>query len=217
VLAITSFVPGVLWGVAFANIAVGLPINSQADYVGGFFNLLTPFTVLAGLAAAAFFTYHGAVFLTLRTKGKLHTKAMKSAKILAIVSFVLALLLLAYGYFAINPLMKIYVVAIAVLIMLSIIASMILTLTGKTGLAFIFNAITTVLSVICIFAALFPNVLVSSISPANNLTIFNASSNLHSLVIITIVAVILLPIILIYQVWCYIIFRHRLTGEKIEY
>ena len=61
-----SALPAFLWGVAVTNLLRGLPINAHMIYTGSFFNLLSPYTIMGGLAFFFVFTFHGAAFLTLR-------------------------------------------------------------------------------------------------------------------------------------------------------
>src|SRR5659263_705110 len=62
-IIIGSFVPALLWGVAFANIVRGVPIDVDGEYVGGFFNLLNPYALLGGATTLLLFLTHGAVFI----------------------------------------------------------------------------------------------------------------------------------------------------------
>ena len=216
-LMLGSLIPAILWGVAFSNILKGLPINSAFDYTGGFFNLLTPVCLLTGIVGLLFFIYHGAVFLMLRTVGELYNKSKKAAVISGGITILLALILVVYGLFAFSARVNLIALGCAVLLALFLVASLVLVAVGRPGLAFLMNLLGVLFGVAAWFAAMFPNVMISTTSSANNLTIFNSSSSAYSLIVITIVAVILLPIILLYQGWCYKTFMGKISGEKLHY
>ncbi|MCX5773070.1 MAG: cytochrome d ubiquinol oxidase subunit II [Fusobacteria bacterium] len=216
-LFLGSLIPALLWGVAFSNMLKGLPIDSNFNYTGGFFNLLTPACLLTGIVGLLFFIYHGGVFLMIRTVGDLYDKSKKAAIITGGLTIIFAVILVFYGLFAFSARVNLIALGCAVILALLLIASLVLVVLGRPGLAFLMNLLGVFFGVAAWFAAMFPNVMISSTTSANNLTIFNASSNLHSLIVITIVTVILLPIILLYQGWCYKTFMGKITGEKLHY
>ncbi|MCJ7703039.1 MAG: cytochrome d ubiquinol oxidase subunit II [Anaerolineales bacterium] len=215
-----SLIPALLWGVALANLVKGVPIDAEMNYVGGFFNLLNWYALLGGAAAILVFTLHGAIFLALKTSGDL----MESARQLAARLWVPALvLLLAFGaatYFATDIVQKLGVNPGVV----PILAGIAILLVGyflrvkREGWAFGMTSLTIVASIVTLFLILFPRVMVSSLNPAWSLTIYNASSSPYTLKVMTFVALIFVPIVLIYQGWTYWVFRKRLTEEsKLEY
>src|SRR4051794_20724021 len=71
----TSLLPAFLWGVAFANIVRGVKINSDGDFAGGLLDLLNPYALLGGLVTLALFTFHGAVFVSLKTLDGIRDRA----------------------------------------------------------------------------------------------------------------------------------------------
>ena len=102
---------------------------------------------------------------------------------------------------------------IAILALGALISSMVVARSGKFGLSFGLAAGTMAGLVITVFLLLFPNVMVSSTDPANTLTIYNAASSAKTLGIMSIVTLIFLPIVLLYQGWNYWVFRKRLTSK----
>jgi cytochrome d ubiquinol oxidase subunit II len=89
---------------------------------------------------------------------------------------------------------------------------------GRLGWAFVFNSVTILLSTLTIFMSLYPRVMVSSLNPEWSLTIYNASSSQYTLTVMTIVALIFVPIVLAYQGWTYWVFRKRISKESaLEY
>jgi cytochrome d ubiquinol oxidase subunit II len=210
-----SLVPALLLGVAFANLVRGVPIDAEMNYVGGFFNLLNPYALLAGVAAVAAFTLHGAIFLALKTTGELQEKAQAAARRLWLPVVVLLGALWAATYFATDMLARLGVVP--GLIPLTGMAAILLVgyfLRKKLdGWAFALNALGIAFALVTLFMILFPRVMISSLNPDWSLTIYNAASTPYTLQVMTIVAVIFVPIVLIYQGWTYWVFRKRLTSR----
>jgi cytochrome d ubiquinol oxidase subunit II len=217
---IGSFVPALLWGVAVANIVRGVPINENMQYVGGFWNLLNPYALLGGLTMLALLTLHGAAFLNLRTTDDLAQRARGIAAKLWPVAVILLVATVAASIFStdlfklpgILPFITALGAAVAILL-----GGWFLR-TRRDGWVFGMTGATIALTVITFFSGLFPRVMISSLNPAWDLTIFNASSSPYTLKIMTIVALIFVPIVLLYQGWTYWIFRKRVSPSgKLEY
>jgi cytochrome d ubiquinol oxidase subunit II len=207
-----SLVPALLWGVALTNIVLGVPINAEKEYTGNLFTLLNPVSLLGGLVFVALFLTHGAIFIALKTDGKVRYEARLIAQRVGIVAAVLAVVLLGWiGLTDGKPASWITTVVAAVALLGAIAANR----AGREGWAFIGTAVTIAMAVATYFIVLFPNVMPSSTNPAYNLTIENASSSDYTLKVMTIVALIFTPIVLIYQGWTYWVFRKRLTTNVI--
>ena len=214
-----SALPGQLFGVALANIVRGVPVDAHMQYAGNFFNLLSPYTVLAGLTALAAFTLHGAIFLTLRTTSRVLERAEKAAARLWLPATVLVFALVISSYFAtdifqrlgVNPGIPAWGAGVALL------AAGWFIRVRSHGWAFAMTGLSIALTVVTTFRGLYPRVLVSSLNPAWSLTIYNASSSAYTLRIMSIVAAVFVPIVLIYQAWNYYVFRARVTGQSMHY
>lgn len=211
-----SFLPALLWGVALANILKGVPIDAKKNYVGGFFNLLNPYALLAGLTSLAGFTLHGAIFLALKTTDDLKAKAQDVANKLWLPTVVLIMALVILGYFATDVFIRLGVnPGVAPVGAFAALMTMGWFLrTGRHGWAFVMNGIGIALTVVSAFLGLYPRVMVSSLNPDWSLTIYNASSSPYTLTVMTVVALILVPIVLVYQGWTYYVFRQRLGRES---
>jgi cytochrome d ubiquinol oxidase subunit II len=214
---VSSFLPALLWGVAFANIARGTPLeldgNGNSQFVGTFWDLLNPYSLLGGLTTLALFTTHGAVFLALKTEGEIRVRANKVAGQAGLVAAVLAVVFGLWTQVAYSQNVLSWVpLAVAVVSWLGALAANRL---GREGWAFLASAITLAGVVVFLFAALYPYVMPSSIDPAASLTITNASSTEYTLRIMTWVAVVMTPIVLLYQSWSYWVFRKRLNPNQI--
>jgi len=214
-----SAVPAVLWGVAFGNIVRGVPIRPAGaglhlEYVGNFFTLLNPFALLGGLTTLGLFTTHAAVFLALKTTGDIRVRANALAGKLGLATAVLAVafLLWAQAFSGHRWLTLPMALVTAVLFVGALIANRM----GREGWAFIGTAATIAGAVSTLFVGLFPNVMPSSLRSVWNLTVTNASSTEYTLKVMTVVAVIFTPIVLIYQGWTYYVFRRRIGVEHIS-
>jgi cytochrome d ubiquinol oxidase subunit II len=215
-----SFLPALLWGVALANLIKGVPINARMTYTGGFFNLLNWYGLIGGLASLAVFTLHGAIFLNLKTTEDVEENAGKMASRLWLPALILAVLVLGSTYLAMDVSPELGVFPLLV----SIVAAIALLLVGyflrakRNGWAFGMTSLAIGTYIGSLFMVLFPRVMVSSLNPAWSLTIHNASSSPYTLRVMTIVALIFVPIVLIYQGWTYWVFRKRLTVDShLEY
>ena len=217
---IGSFLPALLWGVAFGNILRGVAIDATMTYVGSFFDLLNPFALLGGLVTLTLFILHGALFLELKTDGAIRKRAEGVTRRLWLPVTILAVLFVVYAAIDTDILQNINPANILGLV----VAVGALLFTGysifqaRYGRAFLGTGLTVVGVVALIFGTLFPRVMPSSLDPAFDLTIYNASSSAYTLQVMTVIALTMVPIVLAYTAWAYWVFRKRLTTEtKLEY
>lgn len=210
-----SLLPAVLWGVAFANIVRGVPIeqvNGNLEYVGGFFNLLNPYALLGGVVTLTLFVAHGAIFIALKTDGDIRHNARRLAERVGLAAALAAVGFLVWTYL-LNP--ETAFAVVAALAAVCLVGALLANRMGREGWAFLGTALTLGLAVVALFVNLYPNVMPSSIDEAFNLTISNASSTDYTLTIMTWVAVVFTPIVLLYQGWTYWVFRRRLSTDDI--
>ena len=215
---ISSAIPALLWGVAFANIVRGVPIeraeSGSLEYVGGFFNLLNPYALLGGVVTLTVFLTHGAVFLSLKTTGTIRDRSHEIAKVSGLVAAVAAVAFLAWTNLML-PEINSVVLGLSVAVALLWVAGIFASLKRREGWAFIFSAGTIATFVSTLFFALYPRVMPSSLGAQFDLTITNASSTDYTLKVMTFVAVIMTPLVLIYQGWTYWVFRKRVSASQI--
>jgi cytochrome d ubiquinol oxidase subunit II len=213
-----SFGAPFLWGLALANLLHGVPLGSDGDFTGSVGDLFSAYTVFAGIAVVCLFAFHGATFLTLRTTGELHARTSQFARMLALPA------LAVVGGFAIwtvavatdrNDKGVFPPVLPAALAIVALLLAAILVRRGTSGRAFVATALGAVLTVATLFTSLYPRVMVSSPDFGNSLTVSNAASSHYALVAITVVALILTPLVLLYQGWTYYVLRARLAGEEV--
>ena len=214
--ALGSFGIPLIWGIAFANLLFGTPLDSNGDFTGTFWDLFHPYTVVAGVALVLYFAFHGAVFLTLRTSGDLLVRARLTARRLALPAvaaaaiFAIWTVVVAVDRNDKNVFPPVLPAALAVA---AAVLAVVFVIGGRSGWSFVMTSLGVILLVATISTSLYPRVMVSSPQFSNSLTIQNASSAHYTLVVLTVVALIVLPIVLLYQGWTYHVFRHRLEGE----
>jgi cytochrome d ubiquinol oxidase subunit II len=214
-IAIGSFLAALLLGAAFANLARGVPIDGNMMFTGNLFTLLNPYGLLGGLTTVAIFLLHGANFLGLKLEGELRERVNAFAKKLWIGASVLYVALGVFTYVAgfwargvVNP----GIIPIAAVVVLLVAGYFINN--KMEGWAFIMVALNIVLTQVTFFSMTFPNVMLSTTNPAYSLTIYNASSSQYTLTVMSIVALIFVPIVLAYQGWTYYMFRKRISTDK---
>lgn len=211
-IVIGSALPALLWGVAFANIVQGVPLNKDHIYTGTLFTLLNPYGLLGGLVTLTLFFTHGLVFITLKTDGDIKDRARALATKVGVVTTVLAAAFLVWTLVAHFSVLGFILTAFAAL---SLIAALFANHVKREGVSFTLLVFTIITAVGSLFAALFPNVFPSSTDPAFSLTIENASSSEYTLTVMTWVAVVMIPLVLVYQGWTYWVFRKRVSRKSI--
>ena len=210
-IVLGSWVPAVLWGVAFANLVRGVELDANHQYVGGFFALLNPFALLGGAVTTLLFLTHGAVFLALKSDGEIRERAGRLAELLAPVTLVVAGSWAVWSQLTYSAGWTWIAVGLAAGALLGVVRA---TRSRREGWAFVGTAVTIVAAVVLIFGSMYPDVM-PALDPANSLTIANASSTEYTLTIMTWVAVALTPLVLLYQGWTYWVFRKRISADQI--
>ncbi|WP_405819264.1 cytochrome d ubiquinol oxidase subunit II [Streptomyces sp. NBC_01390] len=208
----TSLLPAFLWGVAFANIVRGVKIDADFEYVGSLADLLNPYALLGGLVTLSLFTFHGTVFVGLKTVGDIRERARKLAVRVGLVTAVVALAFLTWTQADKGDGGSL---AAAVVAVLALVAALGAAWKGREGWAFAFSGVTIVAAVAMLFLTLFPNVMPSSLNADWNLTVTNASSSPYTLKIMTWCAGIATPVVLLYQGWTYWVFRKRIGTQHL--
>lgn len=216
-----SAVPSLLLGVAFANMVIGVPIDANKMFTGNFLTLLNPYGLIGGLSLVSVFLYHGINFLNLKLTGDLLERSRRLSPNLWVLSFVflaglmISTLLISKGYAQHGP-----IIIIAPLVsFLSLLSAGFLLVRKREGWAFTLTGLSVILIPSTYFSIMFPRVMVSSTDPNYSLTIFNASSSVNTLNVMSVVALIFIPLVVGYQIWSYWVFRERLESktDKLTY
>ena len=207
----------VVWGIALANLLQGVPINADKTYAGNFGDLFSVYTVAGGIAVLVLFAFHGSVFLTLRTEDGLRERSRHVATRLGPVAVVVGAAFLVWTLSVAadsNDRSLFPGVVVVALAAIAVVTAVWAVRAGRERLAFAATATTIGLTVVTLFVSLYPRVMVSSPSFENSLTIGNASSAHYTLTVMTIVAVVMTPVVLLYQGWTYHVFRARVGGTQ---
>jgi cytochrome d ubiquinol oxidase subunit II len=211
-IVVGSWVPAVLWGVAFANIVRGVPINANQDFTGTLWTLLNPFGLLGGVTTASLFILHGANFLSLKTLGVVRERAHLAAEIAGPVAIVAGATFLIWNQLERG---KGWTWAIVVGAAAALVVGVLAERRNREGIAFGATGLAIAFAVIALFGSLYPNVMPSSTDPAYSLTIENASSTDYTLKVMTVVALVMTPVVLLYQGWTYWVFRRRIGTQHL--
>ena len=216
-----SVLPALLFGVAFANIFQGIPIDGEGVYHGTLFTLLNPYGLLGGVLFLLLFLVHGSIWLTIKSEGDLHEKAAVTANWLWPVLLVVAVIFLVASIFATSiydnyiahPILFVFIL-ITVLALLGI---KIFLVKKNYWKAWFSSAVTITGATFYGFIGLFPQMFPSSLNPDYTLTAYNSSSSPLTLTIMLVLALIFVPIVLVYQFWAYNLFKGKVTKEDLAY
>jgi cytochrome bd ubiquinol oxidase subunit II len=213
-LTVGSLLAPFLIGVALGNLLKGLPINSSQNYTGSFWDLFQPYAVWTGVTLVLVCLLHGATFLGLKTTDTMRERSGMLARGIApftgvfVIGFVIWTHVTASRGFFLN--------LIELLAILAVIAAAWLVYARRDGWAFTATTVTIASCILAIFVDLYPNVMVSSTNKAYNLTAHNTASPPYSLKAMTVVVVVFLPIVLLYQAWTYYVFRRRVSRSEFQ-
>ncbi|CAM3243932.1 cytochrome d ubiquinol oxidase subunit II [Nocardioides dubius] len=207
-----SLIPAFLWGVAFANIVGGVPIDADSEFTGTVFTLLNPFGLLGGVVTTLLFATHGAMFVALKTVGDIRHRARALAIRLGLAAAVAAVVFMVWTQVDTGDLSSAIAFTAAAL---ALVAALLAAVKGREGWAFTGTFATIALAVTGLFLALFPDVMPSSTDPAYSLTATSAAATAYTLKVMTWVAVFFTPIVLGYQAWSYWVFRKRIGTHHI--
>jgi cytochrome d ubiquinol oxidase subunit II len=218
VFSISSIVAIVLFGVAVGNVLSGLNLDKSGNYIGTFFDLLNPYSILVGVLAFFMLSYQGTVWLFLKTEGEFQQKAKNWAKIYwsgYLILFAICTLLayvlhknLFHNYLA-HPLMF----AIPLLALIFMLASIIRIQRNQALCAIIASSLSIAMVILTAYLSLFPNLIIAK-NPAYSLNIYNAASSQLTLETMLIIALIGMPLVLIYTIYSYRIFHGKTKIEE---
>ncbi|HWL98343.1 MAG TPA: cytochrome d ubiquinol oxidase subunit II [Nocardioidaceae bacterium] len=207
-LTIGSLLAPLVIGIALGDLLAGLPVDRNQEYTGSFLDLFTPFGLWTALTLVLLCLLHGATFLALRTTAGLRARALRLGRVAGVLALAALVVFVVWTtrLADVDPLALTALVAAPVLVVASL-----AMLGRRDGLTFAATALAMTASVGSLFAALYPNVLVSSTSAAFNLTVQNTASGDYALQVMTVTAAIFMPLVLLYQGWAYVVFRRRLS------
>lgn len=215
-----NFLPALLLGVAFANLFMGIPVDGDGVYHGSLCGLLNPYGLAGGVFFVIMFCLHGSLWLSLKTDGVIRERAFRAATGLWPLMLILALAFLALTGFYTN-LYDNYLAHPALIILPILAVTALLTMrammiSGKVLGAWLCSALFIISVTFFGVVGMFPGLILSSIDPAFSVTIFNGASSPMTLKIMLGVVCVCLPIVILYQIWAYCVFAHRVSPETIK-
>jgi cytochrome bd ubiquinol oxidase subunit II len=212
-IAVGSWLPAILWGMAFAMLVRGLPVDADKQVQLSLGDVVNAYTVLGGLTTVSLFLFHGAVFVALKTEGPVRDDAFRFATWLSVPVTALIAAFGLWTHLFSDKSWTLAVVGFAVVAQLTAVM-LVWNRTGE-GWAFACTASVVAALVILLFGSLYPDLVPSTLNPRWSLTIYNASSTPYTLKIMTWAALIFAPLAMVYQGWTYWVFRKRISAEKI--
>lgn len=219
IIFIGSLLPPFLFGVLFTSILRGMPIDANMNIYASFTDYVNIYTVVGGITITILCYLHGLLFITLKTVGELQERARNQGKkvIYAVLGSLVVFVGLSYFETDLFQVRAAITVPIIALIVIAYTTIIFLLAKQRDGLSFTMSGLGIALTVGLLFTALFPRVMISSLTSANDLTVYSAASGNYSLKVMTIVAVTLLPFVIGYQIWSYYVFRKRVNGKEMIY
>ncbi|GGF37982.1 cytochrome d ubiquinol oxidase subunit II [Williamsia phyllosphaerae] len=211
-IGLGSWLPAFLWGVAFANLMRGLPIDSGHQFVGGVGDLVHPYALLGGAATTILFLTHGAVFLSLKTADEMRVASMTVARRLAVPA---AVVVLAFGLWnQAEHGTDVTAIALAVAAVAAVLTA-VATTARREASAFAATSLTIAAVAVIVFGTLWQALIPSTIDPAFDLAIAGAASSHYTLTVISWASIVMVPVVVGYQAWTYWVFRQRISTRDI--
>jgi cytochrome d ubiquinol oxidase subunit II len=217
-IIISSFLPALLFGVTFGNIFEGLPMDSSG-YHGSLFTLFNPYGLMTGILFVLLFAVHGALYVSVKTDVELSRRARHVANNIWPLLLIVTITFLTYTQFATKLFDNYFKYPILAIFPLIFIISLITVKLFIVQEALLKAFASSCIAIVCVIfsgvAGLYPNLIPSSIDSAYNLTVFNSSSSPYALKIMTVAAMIFIPVVILYQIWVYRVFRARTNRNDI--
>ncbi|KXO98703.1 cytochrome d ubiquinol oxidase subunit II [Tsukamurella pseudospumae] len=210
-IGLGSWIPAFAWGLVFANIVHGVHIDGRGRMTSDVWDLLNPYGLLGGVALLGLFLLHGAVFVALKSDGDVRVDARRFAARIWLPVTVIGAAFVVWTQFAHG---KGWTWAMVALAAAALIAAGLSIRADRELAAFLSTSLAVIGVSVLLFGALFPNVL-NATDPARSISIEAAASSHYTLVVMSWCTVVLLPLVMIYQAWSYIVFRRRISTAQI--
>jgi cytochrome d ubiquinol oxidase subunit II len=211
-----SVIPAILFGVALGNLVRGVPLNESGDYIGGFFALLNPYSLLVGVTGLAMFATHGALYLVLKTEGGLQGKARAWVSKAWIVYLPLFLLSATWSLVAHQEGSILLPLVASLIALLAIVGIEVFNKAGAGGRAFLASAASIAALFCAAGSTIFPNLVRASNDASLSLSIFNASASQNSLTAMLIIALLGMPVVVGYTIFIYRTFAGPVRAEDVD-
>ena len=218
---IGSIVPALLFGVAMGNVVKGIALDEMQNYAGSFFGLLHPYALVIGVVGLLAFLLQGTTYTAIKTENDLQKRAIALAQKFSwallgawVLGTVMTYVFAPHMFTNYNNIIVLY--AIPLLTLVSIVLVPVFLKQASYGKAFAASSLAIATQVLTLAVGLFPNLLVAA-NPAQNLTIYNASSTSLTLTVMLVIAAIGVPLVLVYTGYVYYTFRGKASSERAGY
>jgi cytochrome bd ubiquinol oxidase subunit II len=208
-LTVASVIVPLVIGIALGDLLHGLPINSSHEYTGTFWDLFQPYAILTGITLVAICVMHGGAFIAMKTTDELRARAWRIARRVAPVTTALVLAFIAWTHVEAHG--GAFLNFIELVACIAAVGAWLAVAGNHEGWGFAATTITMASCIITLFVDLYPRVMVSSTNPAYSLTVNNSASPGYTLKLLSVIALVLLPLVLGYQAWTYYVFRQRIS------
>lgn len=222
VYSVSSIALALLLGIILGNVLLGMPLDEHHEFIGDWTRFFNVYALLVGITTLALFTMHGAIYLTMKTEGRLFAKVtilLRRAITFFIASFGLttlySLLYISHLSDRVSESTLLFVVPVLALVSIAVVPRM--AAARRYRLAFIFSSITVSLLLILVAVELYPVLLLSPGTPANNITIYNAAASAKALGIMLLMVAIGLPLVIAYTVFVYRTFWGKVKLDETSY
>ncbi len=215
-----SLLPALLFGVALGNVMGGIPLDANGDYTGGFFGLLTPFTLVVGVLGLVHILQHGAAWIRMKTTGDLSTRAAKLQSRLLVVEAVIFAVATFLLFAVVHPVMAsglpgVLRIVFLVLVLLGWVLALLWNRSDKETAGFLASAVVCIGFVGLFLSTLFPNLVVAT-DPSMSINIANAAGSDLALLAMTVIACIGVPLVLVYHFIVYRTFAGKISADEAE-
>jgi len=210
VVAAACLAVPLLIGTALGGLLGGLPINQDKEFTDNFLDLVQPYALLNGVLFTALCVLQGVLFIRMKTTGEVAEQAYSRIRWIGLVVVLLTCVHLVWTQVVANG--TVPGLAAWLALIFAVAAAWLARERGHLGMAFTASSGTIVFTVVSLFSTLYPDTMVSTTNPDYSLTVSDSSGE-YTLKLMTIVALVMVPVVLIYTAWSYWVFRTRVTGK----
>ncbi len=220
--SMSSVFIALLMGVALGNVIQGLPVDDKGDIYISLIQLLNPYALLVGVTTVSLFAMHGSIYSYMKTEDNLQEKIkgwINPLIITFVILYVLTTLTTLMYFPHMTDNLKEYPAFVVVAILNALaIANIPREIHHNRAFRAFLSSCASILALIALFAlGIFPNIVLSSLDPANSLTIYSAASSQKTLSIMLTMALIGIPFVLAYTIGIYWVFRGKVKIDSMSY
>lgn len=219
---ISSILITLLLGLILGNLVQGLPIDKDFEFRGSFIDFLNPYAFLVSVTTLSLFMMHGAIYLVLKTENRIYTRLTIIVKdttrfFVACYLTTTVVTLLYVPHMVQTFLHYPFLFGIPLVTVLLVINITRQVRRRKYFPAFLSSGTVAALLLMSFAIGLYPNIVLSTLDPANHITIYNAASSAKSLKIMLTIAAIGVPIVATYTSFVFWVFRGKVRLDEMSY